>query len=216
MPTAILPRDALFADGDVAPDIPVCDHYCGVELRMRKSLELQAELGPVFDITLDCEDGAPIGGEAEHAQMVAETALSPNNRFGRVGARGHAHQQPGHQTRHLAPGHAVAVHREQGHPGAQVKHHQHGHGKTQRQQLRQHRHGHHVGAKAAEAIHGVGHQQREGHAQQGGPRQVDHRAGWVIGQNVVSNVETAPESGDSARWLSRTGSAGWSHRAAPA
>ncbi|MBL0147319.1 MAG: CoA ester lyase [Ideonella sp.] len=94
MPTAILPRDALFDDGDVAPDIPVCDHYCGVELRMRKSLELQAELGPVFDITLDCEDGAPIGGEAEHAQMVAETALSPNNRFGRVGARVHPFDHP--------------------------------------------------------------------------------------------------------------------------
>ena len=31
---------------------------------MRKSLELQGELGPVFDVTLDCEDGAPVGGEA--------------------------------------------------------------------------------------------------------------------------------------------------------
>ena len=30
---------------------------------MRKSLELQAELGPVFDVTLDGEDGAPVGGE---------------------------------------------------------------------------------------------------------------------------------------------------------
>ena len=41
---------------------------------MRKSLELQAELGPVFDITLDCEDGAPVGGEIEHAQLIAELA----------------------------------------------------------------------------------------------------------------------------------------------
>ncbi len=94
MTAAILPRDALFDDGDAAPDIPVCDHYCGVELRMRKSLELQAELGPVFDITLDCEDGAPIGGEAEHAQMVAEIALSSANRFGRVGARVHPVDHP--------------------------------------------------------------------------------------------------------------------------
>ena len=46
-----------------APDLPVCDHYAGVEPRMTKSLELQAELGPVFDVTLDCEDGAPVGGE---------------------------------------------------------------------------------------------------------------------------------------------------------
>ena len=38
MTAAILPRDALFDDGDAAPDIPACDHYCVVELRMRKSL----------------------------------------------------------------------------------------------------------------------------------------------------------------------------------
>lgn len=56
---------------------------------MRKSLALQTELGPVFDITLDCEDGAPIGGEAAHAHMAAELAMSADNRFGRVGARVH-------------------------------------------------------------------------------------------------------------------------------
>jgi citrate lyase subunit beta/citryl-CoA lyase len=94
VPTAILPRDALFDDGDAAPDIPVCDHYCGVELRMRKALALQHELGPVFDITLDCEDGAPIGAEAEHAQLCAEIALSADNRFGRVGARVHPVDHP--------------------------------------------------------------------------------------------------------------------------
>jgi citrate lyase subunit beta/citryl-CoA lyase len=61
---------------------------------MRKSLELQAELGPVFDITLDCEDGAPIGGETEHAQLVAELAAGPANRHGRVGARVHPVDHP--------------------------------------------------------------------------------------------------------------------------
>lgn len=81
------PRDALFDDGDTAPALPVCDHYCGVEARMRKSLAMQAEMGPVFDITLDCEDGAPVGGEAEHAHMAAELAMSAANVFGRVGAR---------------------------------------------------------------------------------------------------------------------------------
>jgi citrate lyase subunit beta/citryl-CoA lyase len=60
--------------------LPVCDHYSGVEARMRKSLQLQAELtaefgAAVFDVTLDCEDGAPVGGEAEHAALVAELAL---------------------------------------------------------------------------------------------------------------------------------------------
>ncbi len=85
--TAVHPRDALFEDGDARATLPVCDHYSGVELRMRKSLELQAELGPVFDATLDGEDGAPVGGELEHAALMCELVNSPQNRFGRVGIR---------------------------------------------------------------------------------------------------------------------------------
>ncbi|NRF67388.1 CoA ester lyase [Aquincola sp. S2] len=94
MTESVLPRDVLFDDGDVAPDLPVCDHYCGVEARMHKSLALQAELGPVFDVTLDCEDGAPVGAEREHAQMVADIVLSNANNFGRVGARAHPVEHP--------------------------------------------------------------------------------------------------------------------------
>ena len=93
-PNPMLPQDALFEAGDAAPDLPVCDHYCGTEDRMRKALALQAELGPVLDVTLDCEDGAPIGAEADHAVMVAELALSADNRFGRVGARVHPVNHP--------------------------------------------------------------------------------------------------------------------------
>jgi len=89
MSNALHPKLALFEEGDAATLLPVVDHYCGVEARMRKSLELQAEMGPVFDITLDCEDGAPIGGEAEHAALVAELLNSADNRHGRVGARVH-------------------------------------------------------------------------------------------------------------------------------
>jgi citrate lyase subunit beta / citryl-CoA lyase len=82
------PRVALFdADEPAAPVLPVCDHYAGVEARMTKSLRLQIELGPVFDVTLDAEDGAPIGGEAEHAQLIASMLAGSDNRFGRVGAR---------------------------------------------------------------------------------------------------------------------------------
>ena len=81
------PRRALFGAGEALPALPVCDHYAGVEARMRKSLELQAELGPVFDVTLDAEDGAPVGGEAEHAELIAELLAGPGNRFARVGAR---------------------------------------------------------------------------------------------------------------------------------
>ena len=86
-PAAPHPRDALFESGEVAPDLPVCDHYCGVEVRMRKSLEMQGEMGPVFDVTLDGEDGAPVGGEVEHAHLIAELINSAANRFDRVGAR---------------------------------------------------------------------------------------------------------------------------------
>ena len=61
--------------------LPVCDHYSGVEVRMRKSLQLQAEMTQefgacVFDVTLDCEDGAPVGGEIEHAHLVREIAAN--------------------------------------------------------------------------------------------------------------------------------------------
>ena len=83
------PRDALFDADDMVVDLPVCDHYAGVESRMRKSLALQGELGPVFDVTLDCEDGAPVGGEAAHAHLVAELADSALYLHDRVGARVH-------------------------------------------------------------------------------------------------------------------------------
>lgn len=88
------PRQALFDSNEAAPTLPVCDHYCGVEARMLKSLQLQTELGPVFDVTLDCEDGAPVGGETEHAHLVAELVMSARNQHGRVGARVHPFDHP--------------------------------------------------------------------------------------------------------------------------
>ena len=88
------PRRVLCDSEHRVPALPVCDHYAGDPVRMSKSLELQAELGPVFDVTLDCEDGAPIGGEREHAQRVAEAVMSAANRYGRVGARVHALDHP--------------------------------------------------------------------------------------------------------------------------
>jgi citrate lyase subunit beta/citryl-CoA lyase len=94
MTSAVHPRDALIDEGDAAPALPVCDHYSGVEARMRKSLAMQAELGPIFDVTLDCEDGAPVGGEAEHAHLVAELVMSDANLHGRVGARIHPVDHP--------------------------------------------------------------------------------------------------------------------------
>ena len=82
------PLQALFDPGEPVPTpLPVCDHYCGVEARMRKSLALQAQMGPVFDVTLDGEDGAPVGGEIEHAHLMAELLTGPGNLHGRVGVR---------------------------------------------------------------------------------------------------------------------------------
>jgi citrate lyase subunit beta/citryl-CoA lyase len=69
--------------------LPACDHYAGSEKLMRKSIALQQELGPLFDITLDCEDGASAGNEAAHARLVAELLNSDDNKFNRIGARVH-------------------------------------------------------------------------------------------------------------------------------
>ena len=92
------PADVLLGAQAGRTLLPVCDHYSGVEARMRKSLVLQAEMAEefgacVFDVTLDCEDGAPVGGEAEHAALVIELALAavPGMRVGaRVHPVGHA------------------------------------------------------------------------------------------------------------------------------
>jgi citrate lyase subunit beta/citryl-CoA lyase len=91
---AIHPRKALFGADVHRPLLPVVDHYAGVEVRMRKSLSLQAEMSghsghALFDVTLDLEDGAPVGGEHEQALLVAELVNSPANAFGRVGVRVH-------------------------------------------------------------------------------------------------------------------------------
>ena len=92
------PRSILLGPQAGAMALPVCDHYSGVEVRMRKSLALQAELTAefgacVFDVTLDCEDGAPVGGEAEHAALVTELALSAPA-GARVAVRVHAVDHP--------------------------------------------------------------------------------------------------------------------------
>jgi citrate lyase subunit beta / citryl-CoA lyase len=69
------PREVLLGSQAGGIILPVCDHYSGVEVRMRKSLALQAEMieefgACVFDASLDCEDGAPVGGEVDHANLV--------------------------------------------------------------------------------------------------------------------------------------------------
>jgi citrate lyase subunit beta / citryl-CoA lyase len=87
------PRDILLGAQAQTGFLPVCDHYSGVEARMRKSLALQAEMyeefgACVFDVTLDCEDGAPVGGEAEHAALVVALASLASDKA-RVAVRIH-------------------------------------------------------------------------------------------------------------------------------
>lgn len=65
---------------------------------MRKSLQLQAEMTEefgtcVFDVTLDCEDGAPVGGEADHAALVVSLVALAGDEA-RVAVRVHAVDHP--------------------------------------------------------------------------------------------------------------------------
>ncbi|MES2283419.1 MAG: aldolase/citrate lyase family protein [Pseudomonadota bacterium] len=92
------PREILLGAQAGAIVLPVCDHYSGVEARMRKSLQLQAEMieefgACVFDVTLDCEDGAPVGGESDHAAMVVALAALAADKA-RVAVRVHAVDHP--------------------------------------------------------------------------------------------------------------------------
>lgn len=83
------PSEALFQEARPPVSIPACDHYAGSEKLMRKSMALQHELGPVFDITFDCEDGASNGNEEAHAHLIGTLLTCEDNRFGRIGARVH-------------------------------------------------------------------------------------------------------------------------------
>ncbi|WP_322102979.1 HpcH/HpaI aldolase/citrate lyase family protein [Paraburkholderia sp. J41] len=88
------PKNALFSGEKPFPALPACEHFAGSEKLIAKAFGLQAEYGPVFDITCDCEDGAAAGQEREHAQMVARMINSELNRFGRAGARIHDPSHP--------------------------------------------------------------------------------------------------------------------------
>ena len=87
------PDLVLYASAKPFPALAACEHFAGSEKTIRKALQLQSELQvdnrPLFDVTADCEDGAPAGREAEHAAMIADLLLDPANRYGRLGARIH-------------------------------------------------------------------------------------------------------------------------------
>jgi citrate lyase subunit beta/citryl-CoA lyase len=82
------PNDALFAGEKRFPIIPSCEHFAGSEKLIGKALELQNK-NPVFDITMDLEDGAPAHREKEHAEMVVRMLLSDLNHKKMSGVRIH-------------------------------------------------------------------------------------------------------------------------------
>lgn len=94
----IHPSSVLYAGGRPFPQLAACEHFAGSEKMLMKALQIQADLAvndrPIFDITADCEDGAPAGKEREHASMIAELLLSGGNRFRRVGVRIHDVRHP--------------------------------------------------------------------------------------------------------------------------
>lgn len=83
------PGEALFKGEKPFPVIPSCEHFAGSEKLITKALELQDKLGPIFDITCDCEDGAQAGKEKEHAEMIVRLLNSPANKHKQAGVRMH-------------------------------------------------------------------------------------------------------------------------------
>ena len=83
------PNEVLFEGEKPFPIIPACEHFAGTEERIGKALETQNKLGGVFDITMDCEDGAPTGAEAAHAEMVVRMQKSAGNQHNMAGVRIH-------------------------------------------------------------------------------------------------------------------------------
>ena len=88
------PSAALYGAERAFPALPPCVHYAGSVRHIAKALELQKTLGPVFDVACDCEDGAPVGEEREHATAMAALIAGDGNALGRVGARVHDLSHP--------------------------------------------------------------------------------------------------------------------------
>lgn len=88
------PNQALYDSNKSLPIIPSCEHFAGSEKLIGKAFQMQRKLGPVFDITCDCEDGAETGKEVEHAEMVVRMVNADDNPFGMAGTRIHDYSHP--------------------------------------------------------------------------------------------------------------------------
>lgn len=90
---SLVPQEALFPGEHPFPILPSCDHFAGTERLITRALDLQAQMGWTFDVTMDLEDGAPAGREREHAEMVVRLLRSDKNQRRMAGVRIHG---PGH------------------------------------------------------------------------------------------------------------------------
>jgi citrate lyase subunit beta / citryl-CoA lyase len=88
------PKEALFGGEKPFPIIPACEHFAGSEKLITKALEYQNKLGGMFDITMDCEDGAQTGKEKEHAEMIVRIQNSDLNKLKMSGVRIHDYTHP--------------------------------------------------------------------------------------------------------------------------
>ncbi|HEX4843234.1 MAG TPA: aldolase/citrate lyase family protein [Limnobacter sp.] len=65
--------EILYSEDHASVRLPVCDHYAGKPKFLEKALNIRAEIGACFDITLDLEDGAEVGQERAFAQWAADS-----------------------------------------------------------------------------------------------------------------------------------------------
>lgn len=79
----------------VPPRCAPCEHIAGNEKFARRALQLQEQFlhpdgSSLVDITLDLEDGAPVGKEAPLRETFATLLNAPENRLKQLGVRIHA------------------------------------------------------------------------------------------------------------------------------
>jgi citrate lyase subunit beta/citryl-CoA lyase len=85
------------------PLLAPCEHIAGNEKFIRKAFALQASYvrstgSSLIDVTVDLEDGAPVGEEAELRTIARTLVLSPENRFKQTGIRLHSFDSPHFRT----------------------------------------------------------------------------------------------------------------------
>lgn len=95
MSTAAPPLDVTHTPPRIAP----CEHIAGNEKFALKALQLQAQHvrrdgSSLVDVTLDLEDGSPIGQEAALRSTFVKILGSKHNRFKQVGVRIHSPTSP--------------------------------------------------------------------------------------------------------------------------